>query len=144
MTKRILNEEEYWNISYIKTGDIENKISRWSLNNWDCEKGLNLGQLNEIWKYLRFGIFGIRVQRRGAHVNIPKIGSRDGEICFGGILGFYAELRREYYWGNLKCRFFWVLFGFPRRSIEVGGTNGVFGGMFLLLVRGFVRFNCCL
>jgi hypothetical protein len=27
MTKSILNEKEYWKISYIKTGDIENKIS---------------------------------------------------------------------------------------------------------------------
>jgi hypothetical protein len=39
--------------------------------------------------------FGGRVQRRGVHVNTPKKGSRDGEICFGGILVFHAVLRRE-------------------------------------------------
>jgi hypothetical protein len=33
MTKRILNEKEYWNMSYIITGDEENKISWRSLNN---------------------------------------------------------------------------------------------------------------
>jgi hypothetical protein len=93
---------------------------------------------------LRFGIFEIRVQRRGARVNILKIGSRDGQKCFGGILGFYAELRREYNWGNLDWGFFGVLFRSPRRSGEEGGPMVFFGGMFLLLVRGFVRFNCCL
>jgi hypothetical protein len=35
------------------------------------------------------------VQRRGARVNTPKIGSRDGRNCLGGIMGFYADLRRE-------------------------------------------------
>jgi hypothetical protein len=45
MTKRILNEKEYWNISYIKTGDIENKIRAWSLNNWDGEKVLRNGSI---------------------------------------------------------------------------------------------------
>jgi hypothetical protein len=35
------------------------------------------------------------VQRRGARVNIPEIGSRDGGNCFRGISGFYADLRRE-------------------------------------------------
>jgi hypothetical protein len=42
------------------------------------------------------GIFLGVVQRRGGRVNTPEIGSRDGEICFGGIMGFYAELRREF------------------------------------------------
>jgi hypothetical protein len=57
MTKRILNEKGYWNISYIKTGDIENKISRWSLNNWDGEKGLKKGSIEcdleifEVWNF---------------------------------------------------------------------------------------------
>jgi hypothetical protein len=32
-------------MSYIKTGDIENKISAASLNNWDCEKWGNCGQM---------------------------------------------------------------------------------------------------
>jgi hypothetical protein len=41
MTKRILNEKGYWKISYIKTGDVENKIRAQSLNNWDDERGLN-------------------------------------------------------------------------------------------------------
>jgi hypothetical protein len=31
------------------------------------------------WNFLK------AVQRRGVHVNIPKIGSRAGEFCFGGI-----------------------------------------------------------
>jgi hypothetical protein len=45
---------------------------------------LKLGQLEEIWKkfweigFLRVG------QRRGTHVNVPKIGSRDGLLCLGG------------------------------------------------------------
>jgi hypothetical protein len=34
-------------------------------------------------------IFGLEfwdvVQRRGTHVNTPELGSRDGEIVFGGI-----------------------------------------------------------
>jgi hypothetical protein len=42
------------------------------------------------------GIFWGVVQRRGGRVNTPKLGSRDGVLCFGGIMGFYAELRREF------------------------------------------------
>jgi hypothetical protein len=33
--------------------------------------------------------------RRGTHVNIPEIGSRGAGNCSGGILDFYADLRRE-------------------------------------------------
>jgi hypothetical protein len=36
--------------------------------------------------------FGNSVQRRGVHVNIPKIGSRAGENCIGGISEFHADL----------------------------------------------------
>jgi hypothetical protein len=34
----------------------------------------------------------------------------------------YAELRREYYWGNFNLAFFEGLVGVPRRGIEEGGT----------------------
>jgi hypothetical protein len=75
-------------------------------------------------------------QRRGAHVNVPKIGSRDGHLCFGGIQRFYAELRREIKRGNFNLVFFGVLVGSPRVSIEEGGHscarfggNIVFGGI---------------
>jgi hypothetical protein len=51
-------------------------------------------------KFLRFGIFEKRVQRRGADVSVPEIGSRGALLCFGGILGFYAVLRRDLFWGN--------------------------------------------
>jgi hypothetical protein len=61
------------------------------------------------------------VQRRGAHVNPLKIGSRDGELRFGGILRNHAVLRREYCWGNLKMGFFGVVGGTPRESCEEGG-----------------------
>jgi hypothetical protein len=57
-----------------------------------------LGELKDFdrgWNEFLVGIFGRAVQRRGVHVNTLEIGSRDGEISFGGILGFYAELRRE-------------------------------------------------
>jgi hypothetical protein len=61
------------------------------------------------------------VQRRGVHVNIPEIGSRDGGICFGGILWFYAVLRRECFGRNLDLGFFWFLFEYLRDSLEEGG-----------------------
>jgi hypothetical protein len=70
---------------------------------------------------LGFGIFERRVQRRGGRVNTLKIGSRVGGICFGGILAFYAELRREYNWGNLDWGFFGVVGGNPREVVEEGG-----------------------
>jgi hypothetical protein len=35
------------------------------------------------------------VQRRGVHVNTPETGSRGDVYCIGGILRFYAVLRRE-------------------------------------------------
>jgi hypothetical protein len=54
------------------------------------------------WVLKRFLVNWIlgEVQRRGADVNTPKIGSRVGEFCFGGILGIHAVLRRELIWGN--------------------------------------------
>jgi hypothetical protein len=91
------------------------------------------------------------VQRRGGRVNIPEIGSRVGETCFGGIQRFYAELRREYFWGNLDLMFFGGLGGFPRGGVRRGGNNGVVLGEFKFgllsfkcawvgqLVRGFLR-----
>jgi hypothetical protein len=62
MTKRILNEKGYWKISYVKTGDIENKISPQSLNKWDDEKGLKLRGLDEIGKV--FGKLGFGAEFR--------------------------------------------------------------------------------
>jgi hypothetical protein len=122
-------------MSYIKTGDIENKISPQSLNNGTVRKCWKMGQLNKIWKFLRFGIFEIRVQRRGARVNILKIGSRDGQKCFGGILGFYAELRRELIWGNWDWGFFGVLVVSPRRLVEEGGPMVCLGECFCCLLE---------
>jgi hypothetical protein len=65
-------------------------------------------------------IFERPVQRRGAHVNTPKIGSRDGEFCLGGILGICADLRREINWRNLDLGFLKVLVGGPRGTGEEG------------------------
>jgi hypothetical protein len=69
-------------------------------NNW-----VNWGTLERF----EIGFFGGRVQRRGVHVNIPEIGSRGDAFCIGGILGFYADLRRELDWGNWELVFleFW-------------------------------------
>jgi hypothetical protein len=80
-----------------------------------------LGPLEVGWKV--FGRLGILRpgQRRGVHVNVPEIGSRDGVYCIGGILGVYAVLRRELCWGNLNLAFFEVLVGFPRGCIEEEG-----------------------
>jgi hypothetical protein len=69
------------------------------------------------WNFLRVG------QRRGAHVSVPKIGSRVGLLCFGGISEFYAELRREFCWGNLDLNFFEFLGGDLRECTEEGGTT---------------------
>jgi hypothetical protein len=55
-----------------------------------------------IRKIFGVGVFGGLVQRRGVDVNVPEIGSRGGIYCFGGIWGFYAVLRREFFGGNLK------------------------------------------
>jgi hypothetical protein len=37
-------------------------------------------------------------------------------------MGIYAELRREFWWGNLDWGFFEGLFEVPRRGTEEGGT----------------------
>jgi hypothetical protein len=42
-------------------------------------------------------------------------------MCFGGISGFYAELRREFDWGNWNWDFFGGLLGVPRGYTEEGG-----------------------
>jgi hypothetical protein len=82
---------------------------------------LELGQLNGIWELFgKLGFFGAG-QRRGAHVSIPKIGSRGELLCFGGILGFHADLRRELIWRNFKLELFGVLLSDPRRCVEEGG-----------------------
>jgi hypothetical protein len=54
-------------------------------------------------------------------VNTPEIGSRDGGNCLGEFWGVYADLRREFCWGNLKWGIFWGLGVSPREAIEEGG-----------------------
>jgi hypothetical protein len=56
--------------------------------------------MDDVWKDLGIEFFWGKIQRRGTHVNPPKIGSRGDVNCFGGILGIYAVLRRELEWGN--------------------------------------------
>jgi hypothetical protein len=62
-----------------------------------------------------------KLQRRGAHVSILKIGSRDGIKCFWGNVGIYADLRRELGWG-------WPVWagleGASTWGVEEGGTMG--------------------
>jgi hypothetical protein len=89
--------------------------------------------LDKFWKEFGFGNFWDLVQRRGVHVNTPKIGSRVGVLCFGGIYQFYAELRRDFKRGNLDLLFFCGLGGVPRRLIEEGGEQWCNLGEF----RGF-------
>jgi hypothetical protein len=77
--------------------------------------------MNDGWKdFWGLGFFGAG-QRRGARVSPLKIGSRDGEIVFGGIYGFYAVLRRELRRGNWVLLFFGILAGDPRGLVEEGG-----------------------
>jgi hypothetical protein len=58
----------------------------------DDENGLNCGQMEVIWKvFEEFEDLG-QVQRRGTHVNTPKIGSRGAVFCLEEISGFYADL----------------------------------------------------
>jgi hypothetical protein len=77
--------------------------------------------LEGIWIGFWFLVFWRNFWRRGAHVNVPKIGSRGAGNCLGEFLGVYAVLRRDLIWRNLN----WVVFGFlfevPRRGIEEGG-----------------------
>jgi hypothetical protein len=84
------------------------------------------GTWEEFWE-LEFFEVG---QRRGADVNTPKIGSRVGLFCFGGIYGFYAVLRRELFRRNFKWDFFEGLGGDPRGSTEEGGDLCVIWGNF--------------
>jgi hypothetical protein len=85
---------------------------------------------------LRFGIFWGNFSRRGTDVSTLKIGSRGAVLCFGGIKGFYAVLRREYCWGNLVLLFFEVVGGNPRRFTEEGGQL-----VFLLCLGGALLVN---
>jgi hypothetical protein len=87
----------------------------------DYENRGNLGLVCRGWTGILGIDFGKAVQRRGAHVFPPEIGSRDGEICFGGILGNHAELRRKSFWGNFIWSFLRVLLVSPRGACEEGG-----------------------
>jgi hypothetical protein len=92
-----------------------------------------LGQTEGTWKLFGKLVFWGNRQRRGTDVSVPKIGSRDGLLCFGGIQRFYAELRRELRWGNFDLVIFEVLPVGPREVIEEGDhlcAFGVFEGMF--------------
>jgi hypothetical protein len=61
-----------------------------------------LGTFERRWIGNFAGIFEKAVQRRGVRVSPLKIGSRDGVLCFGGILENHADLRRDCFWGNLN------------------------------------------
>jgi hypothetical protein len=75
---------------------------------------------------LGIGFFREEFQRRGTHVSTPKIGSRGALLCFGGILGNHADLRRDFNWRNLDLGFFEVLDVVPRGGVEEGGPMCVF------------------
>jgi hypothetical protein len=95
--------------------------------------GWILGQTEGTWKLFGKLVFWGNRQRRGTHVSVPKIGSRDGVLCFGGIQRFYAELRRELGWGNFDLVISEVLPVGPRGFIEEGDhlcAFCVFEGMF--------------
>jgi hypothetical protein len=62
----------------------------------DGEKWLIIGPIEGVWKLFEDLGFFEAGQRRGAHVSVPEIGSRDEVFCFGGIWGVYAVLRREF------------------------------------------------
>jgi hypothetical protein len=105
-----------------------------------------LGDLDGFWEFLRDWDFWGRLQRRGVHVNIPKIGSRDGEKCSGGIQRFYAELRRELVWGNLNLAFFGFLGGSPRGAVEEGDHLCflcAFEGIYCVVDRGLIKILSC-
>jgi hypothetical protein len=79
---------------------------------------------------LGVGLFEGQIQRRGTHVSTPEIGSRVGELCFGGISGIYADLRRELFWGEFEIGVFGVLLGVPTWGCEEGGHYCVFEGIY--------------
>jgi hypothetical protein len=91
----------------------------------DGEKVLRIGSIDRRLERFVVWNFGRWVQRRGARVNTLEIGSRVGVFCSGGILGFYADLRRKYNWGNLFLVVFVFLGGGPRGAYEEGGPLGV-------------------
>jgi hypothetical protein len=83
-------------------------------------------------------VFWRKIQRRGAHVSPLKIGSRGEVFVFGGILGFCADLRREFVWGGLR----FSVFEGGGAWDHVGGEEGghyvcVFGGICCGVVLGF-------
>jgi hypothetical protein len=93
-----------------------------------------------FWEFLTDWNFLGVVQRRGADVSVPKIGSRGEVFVFGGIYGFYAVLRRDLIWGNWELGFFWGLGGVPRGSIEEGDQlmfTLCFLGEFWVLIEGW-------
>jgi hypothetical protein len=65
---------------------------------------------------------GERIQRRGTDVNVPEIGSRGVLLCFGGILGIYADLRREFNLGNLSLGVLRIWVGFHVALLRRGDS----------------------
>jgi hypothetical protein len=101
------------------------------------------GNWPELDWFLGNLVFWGKIQRRGTHVSPLKIGSRGDAFVFGGILSFYADLRRKFIWGNLGLGFLEGLGGKPRGGSEEGGTLSVFWVEVLVSIqdRGF---NCVL
>jgi hypothetical protein len=88
------------------------------------------------------GFWG-NISRRGTHVNTLEIGSRGGNLCFGGIMGFRADLRRELDGGELKLVVFWNLGGDLTWGWEEGGHLCVFGSVVGFNWIRFCEFLVC-
>jgi hypothetical protein len=102
------------------------------------------GNWPELDWFLGNLVFWGKIQRRGTHVSPLKIGSRGDAFVFGGILSFYADLRRKFIWGKLGLGFLEGLGGSPRGGSEEGGHLVFFGLRFWcqFRVRGLIV--CCL
>jgi hypothetical protein len=67
-------------------------------------------------------LFWGKVQRRGADVNVPKIGSRDGVCCSWGNLRVLRCFTKRIYLEELRFGGFWGFWAVGLRGVGGGGA----------------------
>jgi hypothetical protein len=119
MTKRIMNEKEYWNISYIKRVTYKIRSARSPLI-MGLRKEAELGGFGRnLKRFLDFWFWGVTSEKGSTRKDTGKRVTRWGFVFWRNLVDSRWFTKRILL-GEFLFGIFWDLGGFPRGATEEG------------------------